>query len=172
MINNTNEVCSICHENLEHELYTLPECNHIFHTNCMITWFRTCTGTNKCPLCNNNGINTIKDVENARWFDRKIAMENYHEMRIFSRKEQAPKELKQKVEKLKKIEEQIKTLKKELIEFKNKIHTDLTAKQIITKCRTYSLRNWKLYNRIRTQKELIGFTQKIVNIIIPVKQEV
>jgi len=172
MNNNTNEICSICHENLDNELYTLPECKHIFHTNCIITWFRTSASINKCPLCNESGINTIKDVENSRWFDRKIAMENYHKMRIFSRKENAPKELKQKVEKLKKIEEQFKKFKDELIEFKNKIHTDLTARQIITKSRNYSLKNWRLNNRIRTQKELIGFTQKIVNIIIPVKQEI
>lgn len=171
-MNNNNELCSICHENLENELHTLPECNHIFHTNCIITWFRTCTGTNKCPLCNNNGINTIKDVENSRWFDRKIAMENYHTLRIFSRKENAPKDLKQKVEKLKKMEENFKNFKEDYKEFMNTTHTDLTAKQIITKSRTNSIKNWRLYNKIITQKELIGFSQPIINIIIPVKQEI
>lgn len=169
---NNNEICSICHENLNDELYTLPECNHIFHTNCIITWFRTSASINKCPLCNESGINTIKDVENSRWFDRKLAMENYHKMRIFSRKENAPKELKKKVEQLKKMEEYLKNFKEEYKEFKNKIHTNITAKQIITKSRNYSLKSWRLTNKIRTQKELIGFSQNIVNIIIPVKQEI
>ncbi len=169
---NNNEICSICHENLNDELYTLPECNHIFHTNCIITWFRTSASINKCPLCNESGINTIKDVENSRWFDRKLAMANYHKMRIFSRRENAPKELKKKVEQLKKMEEYLKNFKEEYKEFKNKIHTNFTAKQIITKSRNYSLKSWRLTNKIRTQKELIGFSQNIVNIIIPVKQEI
>jgi len=99
-------------------------------------------------------------------------MANYHNMRIFSRRENAPKELKKKVEQLKKMEEYLKNFKEEYKEFKNKIHTNFTAKQIITKSRNYSLKSWRLTNKIRTQKELIGFNQKIVNIIIPVKQEI
>jgi len=79
---NNNETCSICHENLENELYTLPECNHTFHTNCVITWFRMSDCTKNCPLCNNNGINTIKDVKNTQWYDRTLAMENYHSIRM------------------------------------------------------------------------------------------
>ena len=34
-------MCSICHEELNGDIYTLPECNHKYHTNCIITWFRT-----------------------------------------------------------------------------------------------------------------------------------
>ena len=33
--------CAICREKLENNTYTVPECNHKFHTNCIMTWFRT-----------------------------------------------------------------------------------------------------------------------------------
>ena len=41
-----NEKCAICHENMNiiddnNEMYELPECKHYFHTNCILTWFRS-----------------------------------------------------------------------------------------------------------------------------------
>jgi len=46
-----DNICGICHENLNTEQnYTLPECNHVYHTNCIITWFRN--GHQNCPYCN------------------------------------------------------------------------------------------------------------------------
>ena len=48
--------CIICHDTItEHNYYPLPECGHIFHTDCIVTWFRS--GKHKCPLCNDMGIN-------------------------------------------------------------------------------------------------------------------
>ena len=49
----SHELCAICHENIDlndGSIYTLPECNHSYHTNCIMTWFRM--GKNTCPLCN------------------------------------------------------------------------------------------------------------------------
>ena len=38
MSNDANDICVICHDNLgEQYVYTLPECNHKFHTNCIMT---------------------------------------------------------------------------------------------------------------------------------------
>ena len=34
------EVCAICRENLCQNTHTL-ECNHTYHTNCIMNWFRT-----------------------------------------------------------------------------------------------------------------------------------
>jgi hypothetical protein len=45
-------MCSICWETFSEEnddTHTLPECNHKFHSNCLITHLRT--GNNSCPLC-------------------------------------------------------------------------------------------------------------------------
>ena len=66
--NDFQEICVICQDildNGESDFYTLPECNHCYHTNCIITWFRA--GHNNCPCCGNQGVNSIKDKrENFR----------------------------------------------------------------------------------------------------------
>lgn len=42
--------CSICHENVDHEIIFDLECKHVFHTLCLGQWmFRN----NTCPLCRN-----------------------------------------------------------------------------------------------------------------------
>ena len=57
----TKEECMICREELEcSQCYTLPECNHRYHTNCLISWFRS--GDQRCPYCGNKGINN-KNVD-------------------------------------------------------------------------------------------------------------
>ena len=44
-----DNICSICLNDLNIEqIYTLPECNHKFHTKCIFTWFDK---NNNCPLC-------------------------------------------------------------------------------------------------------------------------
>ena len=61
---NPNEECMICKEELQcSQCYTLPECNHTYHTNCLITWFRN--GDSRCPYCGNKGINN-KDASLTR----------------------------------------------------------------------------------------------------------
>ena len=74
MDNNTeNNLCVICHENIENEndKYTL-ECGHSYHCKCIMTWFRS--GHNNCPMCNDKNftkinpsftrVNTIKQIKN------------------------------------------------------------------------------------------------------------
>ena len=43
--------CSICLEEIsdEYNCHSLYECQHKFHTECIITWFRS--GNQDCPLC-------------------------------------------------------------------------------------------------------------------------
>ena len=46
--------CPICHGDFnENDMYILPECDHMFHTDCIISWFRQ--GNSTCPYCNNPG---------------------------------------------------------------------------------------------------------------------
>ena len=47
--NEGNEMCAVCLSNInENEGYKL-ECGHIFHTDCIVKWFRNSNGN--CPCC-------------------------------------------------------------------------------------------------------------------------
>ena len=42
--------CVICMDDENKDtFYTIPECNHNFHTNCIMSWFRS--GKKTCPCC-------------------------------------------------------------------------------------------------------------------------
>jgi G3E family GTPase len=168
----SEEICAICHENLESDTYTLPECNHMFHTNCIMTWFRSPNSPSRCPLCNNNGINKIRDLDNLHWSERQRAEENYKRVRASSRRKDCPKRILKMIEKLKKLEKQQKDRYKGFKEFKISKQPDLTVNEIQKKYTKFRRGKWRLYRRIRKQKSLIGFQQNVINIIIPVKQEV
>jgi len=167
----THDICSICHEDLDNDIYALPECNHKYHSNCIITWFRT--GKKSCPLCNNLGINNLTQMqENTTWSQRQHAYENYKKMRAFSRKKGAPKELKKMITQLKKLETKKKDIASRLKNFKKKIHTDLTGKHVYNNIIKWRRKGNFLSRKIRRRKMLIGFQQNITNIIIPIKMEV
>lgn len=59
--NGHQEICCVCQDIVDNgeQVYELPECNHMFHTNCIMTWFRA--QNNACPLCANPGINNKND---------------------------------------------------------------------------------------------------------------
>lgn len=110
---NTNDnLCSICLENINNEQnYKLPECNHCFHTNCIMHWFRI--GNCNCPYCNNNGVNTMS-------FKGRYSKERYKLLRRVSMNKNAPKQLKDIVIKLRKLENQYKDNKKLIKEISEK----------------------------------------------------
>jgi hypothetical protein len=55
-----SEECMICREEMEcAHCYTLPECNHKYHTHCLISWFRN--GDPRCPYCGNKGVNNTNN---------------------------------------------------------------------------------------------------------------
>ena len=166
------DICAICHEDLNDELYTLPECNHTFHTNCIMTWFRAPTGNNKCPLCNNSGVNKLKDWDNLHWTERQRAEENYKRVRASSRRKDCPKNILKMIKKLIELETLQKDRYKNFKEFKKSKQPDLLVNDIWKKYKYFRSTKWRLHRRIRRQKQLIGFQQNVVNIIIPVKQEV
>ncbi len=164
-------LCAICHEDLNGEVYTLPECNHTYHINCIMTWFRT-SKNGKCPLCNNQGVNKIKDLDSIHWSQRSAALENFKFVAAFARRKDAPKDLKKKIEKLKKIREEDKKFKEEFKKFKSTKHPELTAAQIYKQYMTHRKKKWANIRKIRRHKTLIGFQNIARTIIIPIKQEV
>lgn len=69
-ININNDICIICQEDLiNEEYYTLKECKHKYHTNCIISWFRN--GDSKCPLCGDKGIGFINNNSNYKFLSMK-----------------------------------------------------------------------------------------------------
>ena len=64
-IETEGDKCVICQELLnKYQIYSLPECKHAFHTQCIVTWFRHRPSSEnqdgpdgKCPCCGNRGIN-------------------------------------------------------------------------------------------------------------------
>ena len=160
--------CAICREKLENNIYTVPECNHKFHTNCIMTWFRT--GYNRCPLCQDHGINTINDMyEKTNWSSRDIAFSNYKKIRSRCRNKHFNSVIKKKIVKIEKLEKKYKQLLKEIKTFDNTTHPELTTKEVLRKYRLLRGRKWRLVSKIRREKELIGFSTKITDIIIPRK---
>ena len=163
------DICAICHEDFSGDLYTLPECAHIFHTNCIMTWFRM--NHNTCPLCNNCGVNKLKDIGSVDYGMRNAAFMNYKRARAFSRRKNAPESLKKQITSLKKYEDKQKQFMKEFQEFKKSIPDDMTVQNILTKNSKLRRKKWRLQRGINRRKTLIGFNcPNITNIIIPVKK--
>jgi hypothetical protein len=48
---NTKDCCAICLNTLDEHSFTIPECSHKFHSNCLLSWFRSNTS---CPTCRGN----------------------------------------------------------------------------------------------------------------------
>lgn len=177
------ENCSICFENIENNEYILPECHHKYHTNCIMTWFRT--GQKSCPMCRNNGINNGNNSSNTTlthinseltqysWqYRKKLLNDDYMRMRLLSRKKDAPKHLKNKVKKLKKMELKLKELSKEISSFRKSKQPDISVSNVMTKFRKFKGRRWKLKRNIKNLKEFIGLTNPEIQIIIPIKVEI
>ena len=139
--NDYDNLCGICHEKFDTEqCYTLPECNHKYHTNCIITWFRN--GYQNCPHCNNNPTNLYSNFGNT-----KLTLST---IRNFSRNKKSPKYLKSYFNKLNKYRNKHKELKKQQKIFLNNIKSDYPSNNIkqnrnfVTKIRAVYVKICKL----------------------------
>ena len=56
----SNDICSICHDNISNKNIVITDCNHIFHFSCIVKniKFNLTTG-NKCPICRNPFLNNF-----------------------------------------------------------------------------------------------------------------
>lgn len=163
-LDDSDEKCIICLENLSSEQqYSLPECSHTFHQNCIMQWFRS--GSHKCPLCNNLGVNdSTNTTSTGAWYTR--GKQKYKMIRRYSRKKEAPLILKKEIEKLKKLEVKRANLRKEMKEFKQtKVGT---FQELNKEWNKYRSKGWRLDSSIRRQKMAIA-DFNIIPIIIAKK---
>lgn len=180
-LNNTDDNCAICQLPLLHEtntpLHTLKECKHTYHTDCIIAWFRT--RNNRCPLCGNSGINHYEEIcgtygtasefippgstiHRSRFLTPQHK-ERYNILKQFSKKNHAPKLLKKYMNKIEKLNQELKDSKKELHEFYNSSHHVITAKKMNLKLKSLETKIFKKKYAIDDNK------LKIINLpIIPV----
>jgi hypothetical protein len=160
-----SDKCVICLENLATETqYELPECSHKFHQNCIVQWFRG--GNCKCPLCNNLGVNEVAvhaTNPSSMWW--RGGNYKYQMIRKYSRKKEAPRELKKEIEKIKKLEAKQKTLRAEIKEFKDKPGTWRVLNKEMSKLRRS---RWRMESNLRRRKMAIS-NFNIVPIIIAKK---
>lgn len=150
------DICSICHEPLSNseQIYTLPECSHRFHTNCIMHWFRT--DHNRCPLCNNEGINFNEnnyDYVELRLFDTYYRMASNH-----CRKKDANKMILKEVKKLRNLQNKQKQEQKKFKDFKNeKCDPEKTNEQVFKELiKLRSQAGWKIRQKIYRKKRAIG----------------
>jgi len=128
-------ICSICYESLDNNKDTYKlECNHNYHAECIIKWFRT--KKSNCPMCNDNGIN---EEELGYW--KKIA--TISEIKKFARRKICPQNIKDTLNKIKKYKEKEKTINKESQSLRNEY------KDVIKKCRNLRKSIWNIRSKIR-----------------------
>ena len=104
-----NDICSICYEELDNENSFKLECNHIYHTKCILNWFRN--SHDNCPLCNDKTI----DTTNMNWG---VKLQTIEEIKKLGRRKKCPETIKKKLNLIKKYNDDEKKAKKELADFK------------------------------------------------------
>ena len=80
MVSIKKETCGICLADLDDETYCL-ECNHRFHTHCIIDWFRV-SKSGSCPQCRATMTNDTHDKHNEERDDISfyISAQEVHKM--------------------------------------------------------------------------------------------
>ena len=138
-------LCPIClsHMDDENNIYKL-NCNHSFHTDCIMNWFRKSKGN--CPCCMDNPY-LDKNVKLGYYYgswNHMYINERFSTLKKQSRKKEFSTKVKNKIEKIKQKEEELNQLKKnksqflksdkykesvEIIKQKNKINTQIKNKE-------------------------------------------
>ena len=173
-----HEECGICREELEcGQCYTLPECNHKYHTNCIIPWFRY--GESRCPYCGNKGINytnndSLRHVR-GKYFTTRFETQMLADIKkyVFLKKNDTDKrclETRNRFEKIKVLEEKYRTESNNMRELQKSLKETPAiyneAKKIIM---GYRNKKWKISRQIRLERLKIINNSYIIPLIIPMK---
>lgn len=155
----SDNICSICYEELENDVYTIPECSHKFHIDCIATWWRT--AHTSCPLCNHNGINYN---DGANIFDKL----DYRRASHYSRSKNAPEDMKKLYQSIRQKQSKLQKLSNEVNELKQTPGYKETARQVSNKQRA----KWRLARTIRMEKFSLCRKRPVIPLIIPIKKQI
>tara|TARA_Y100001958_G_scaffold139490_1_gene113412 strand:- start:307 stop:819 length:513 start_codon:yes stop_codon:yes gene_type:complete len=148
--NSTENKCIICLSNIDltdTENYKL-ECGHIYHTKCIISWFRTATSSGRCPMCNDNNIDD--NLQYLSWYNRDYVLDRFRVIKNTNKKNHSNK-LKKELDKVKKLEDELKDFNLERKDFYKKDET----KEFIKQDKKYKNMSWKKQQKILKQKTKI-----------------
>ncbi len=151
--------CAICRGVLESDIYhKLSECNHQFHSECIIQWFRS--GGNICPLCADEGANGNC---NSRHHYRCYGGHELTDARIFARSKRSSAKIKRTWTQLRQAE----------VDYREHIHqhrewrNNKSVKNILKKHSEFRTKKWRLFKRVRKMKcTLVGQCPPIQRLII------
>ena len=173
---NANEECMICKDELQcGQCYTLPECNHTYHTHCLVSWFRN--GDSRCPYCGNKGINnkndeTLRKIKNKHLYTEfELQMcadiKKYIYLKINDTNKRCLKIRKQ-FEKIKELEENYKIESNKLRELQQSLkETPILYSEAKKSIMSYRTKRWKINRQIRLEQMKIVNNSYIIPLIIP-----
>jgi len=180
-IHNTNEECMICRDELQcSQCYTLPECNHTYHTNCIVSWFRN--GDSRCPYCGNKGINNkntsnmgeyLSRTSNNRYYSMHYEAQSLVDIRknIYLKKYDTNKrclQIRKQFEKIKILEETYKSECEKMRVYKQSLNeTPSLYSEAKKNILAHRSKKWKLTKQIRLEKFKIVNNSYIIPLIIP-----
>ena len=173
---NTNEECMICKDELVcGQCYTLPECNHTYHTHCLVSWFRN--GDSRCPYCGNKGINnkddkTLRKIKNKHFTTEcEIQMLADIKKYIYMKKNDTNKQClktRKQFEKIKELEENYKIESNNLRELQQSLkEVPILYSEAKKKICSYRNKKWKINRQIRVEQMKIVSNSYIIPLIIP-----
>ncbi len=174
-MNIQEDICPICQEALHNkQTYELPECKHIFHTECILEWFRTrpisanyddLDTDGKCPCCGNRGINNTKRcyknirTTRQRWFYgcSQHFREKLTEMKKYEKKNEGPSELTNVLKKWEKTKLSFITAQEQFTNYKKTLKLNTTCNYVESKKMLTQLRNqlWNSRRAMRRHSKLI-----------------
>ena len=173
---NPNEECMICKEDLIcSQCYTLPECNHTYHTNCLITWFRN--GDSRCPYCGNKGINnkdaSLTRLDRSKYYSIHYEKQSLIDIKkiVYLKKYDTDKNCintRKLFDKITELEAKYKIECEKYNEFKQSLKLSPTLyNEAKKKMGKMSTKKWKLAAQIRLEKYKIVNNSYIIPLIIP-----
>jgi hypothetical protein len=161
------EKCVICMEEIQENLFKLPECQHGFHSNCIIHWFRQ--GNSSCPLCNNIGSGMTSYSQN-RWHRSMRGHEIYSHYKRASKKKGAPKSLVDEIKAITKLEFNQKVRVNKFKKFKamelDMNGEKLTVRELFRKYSNHRSSTYINHRKLLRRKQFIDANLNIKSIIL------